>query len=355
MGSWPQVRQEGARAVKASPAEPGPQAKSHLCSERSWSTLQGEEVSGFWFLGTTYVLDVLHAPESCTSQLMRAQTPVDNHQKGGKIEAQCLGTSRELLVSFLVEGAEARFSKPTREETEKRGCPDSQLRRTEPSGSPPHLSGLGWRGGSRHRRARRGLGRQPGLPGWKGQGRPACLATHAGSRDYARRLPQAPSRSLSPSAEPSGGRAPRGPKTPNCDGAVGRRRSPRRAQLGRKTRTARSRKGRGLQRAGPSLPSWTPDPGFYQSLPDQGPRGFYGPLSPGPWGRGAGDPATSLPAGPSLLVPAPRVVAKPPTHPSSPHLCERGFLQAWGLSDAPMSHSNPTRCPSLCQSARRAF
>lgn len=44
------------------------------------------------------------SPESCTSQLMRAQTPVHNHQKGGKIEAQCLGIRRVILVSFLLRG-----------------------------------------------------------------------------------------------------------------------------------------------------------------------------------------------------------------------------------------------------------
>lgn len=42
---------------------------------------------------------------------------------------------------------------------------------------------------------------------------------------------------------------------------------------GRKTRTARSRKGRGLPRAGRSPPpGWTPDPGFYQSLVRPGPQ-----------------------------------------------------------------------------------
>lgn len=155
-------------------------------------------------------------PESRTSQLMRAPTPVDSHQKGGKIEAQCLGTTA-LLVSFLIEGAEVHFSKPTRKKTKKRGCPDSQIRRTEPSGSPPHLRA---RAGSRHRQPRRGLGHQPRLPGWKGQGRLACLATHAGSRDYSQRLTQAHASSAGPWWAGVGGGGARGPKTLNCEGAV---------------------------------------------------------------------------------------------------------------------------------------
>lgn len=196
----------GARVVKTGPAElgqPGQPRLSHT-SAQGGELEQTPGVGGPWCLvpGNHLRLRPPACPESCASQLMRARAPVDNHWQDGKIEAQCLGTRRALLVSFLVEGAEARFLKPPRKKTEKRGCPDSQLRRTEPPGSPPHLSGPGWRGGSRHRRARRGLGRQPGLPGWKGQGRLACLATHAGSRDYARRLTQAPGPpELNPTAE----------------------------------------------------------------------------------------------------------------------------------------------------------
>nr|CAI9687994.1 unnamed protein product [Rangifer tarandus platyrhynchus] len=58
--------------------------------------------------------------------------------------------------------------------------------------APWHLIGQCRGGGSRHQRARRELGREPGLPGWKGQGRLARLAARAGSRDYARRRGCAP-------------------------------------------------------------------------------------------------------------------------------------------------------------------
>ena len=84
-----------------------------------------------------------------------------------------MGTRPALLVSLLVEGAEAGFLKPTRK-TGKRACPDTQLRRTTPSGSPRHLSGQSRGSGSYHQRARRELGartarlERSGLPGAAG-------------------------------------------------------------------------------------------------------------------------------------------------------------------------------------------
>lgn len=85
-----------------------------------------------------------------------------------------MGTRPTLLVSLLVEGVEAVFLKPTRKKTGKRACPDTQLRRTTPSGSPRHLSGQGRGSGSYHQRARREMGAQTarlersGLPGSAG-------------------------------------------------------------------------------------------------------------------------------------------------------------------------------------------
>lgn len=51
-GSWPLVRQEGARAIKTGPAEPGSQAVTPLLG---WELGQTPGVGGPWFLGTTYV------------------------------------------------------------------------------------------------------------------------------------------------------------------------------------------------------------------------------------------------------------------------------------------------------------
>lgn len=135
----------GARAVKTGPAELGQPRLSHT-SAQGGELEQAPGVGGPWCLvpGNHLRLRPPACHESCASQLMRAQAPVDNPWQDGKIEAQCLGNRRALLVSFLVEGAEARFLKPPRKQTEKRGCHDSQLRRTEPPGSPPHLSEPGW-------------------------------------------------------------------------------------------------------------------------------------------------------------------------------------------------------------------
>lgn len=77
---------------------------------------------------------------------------------------------------------------------------------------------------------------------------------------------------------------------------------------------------------------------FIRASSDQGPRGFYPPLSPGPWGRGAEDPGSPLPAtataaaGPFLLAPAPPVAPRSSTHTRPQPASLRGDFSRPGAS-----------------------
>lgn len=140
----------------------------------------------------------------------------------------------------------------------------------------------------------------------------------------------------------------------NGEPAVERRCSPGRAELGRKSRTARSRKGRGLQKAGPSPPSWTPDPGFYQSLARPGPQRLLCAAESRAVGEGSWEPShlpprQSLPSRSCpLCVHSRSPNSRPP--PSSPHL--RGdFSRPGAYQTPPGPTQTPCPVPSLCQSA----
>lgn len=275
-GSWSQVRQEWGCPVWP-PQSLGPRL-SHTSAQKGTGANSGGRSSLVAGSREPPTFKRSCCPESRTSQLMRAQTPVHNHQKGGKIEAQCLGTRRVILVSFLVEGAGARFSKPTRKKTEKTGLSRQLAQRDRTFRKPTAPGSQGPARWFTSPAGEEGTG-PPARADWlKGQGRLALSGdtrgkprlrtqAHAGSGD---RGPE-----LSPSAEwwrgREGGRAPRGPKAPPAKGGRTRAIS-QHSGAGRKTRTARSRKGRGRPRAGRSPPpGWTPDPGFYQSLVRPGP------------------------------------------------------------------------------------